>query len=106
MTNIRLYRDSRGQLRGFSVIGHTFSAPAGEDIVCASVSAVSQTAANALETVAGIRPTVAIGDGFLSVRLPKGLTPRQKDIARIILRTAQQGFMDMASAYPEFIRIR
>ena len=48
MTSIRFSRDKSGRLSGFTVVGHTGYAPEGEDIVCAGVSALSQTAVNAL----------------------------------------------------------
>ena len=105
MTNIRIYRNGQGRLCGFSVIGHTGSAPAGEDIVCAGVSALAQTAANALETVAGIRPILHMGDGFMSVRLPRELDPGKLFVARIILKTVQQGFTDIVASYPQYVRI-
>jgi len=105
MTSIRLYRDRRGLLRGFSVIGHTGSAEAGEDIVCAGVSALSQTAVNALESVAGIEAIFHLGEGYLSVRLPRGLSARARHTAQVILRTVRQGLNDIATAYPQYVRI-
>lgn len=105
MTSVRIYRGRRGQVSGFSVIGHAGSAPQGEDIVCAGLSALAQAAVNALETVAGIKTTPRIGEGFLSVRLPRGLTKRELRTARIILRTAEQGFIDIAAAYPHYVRV-
>lgn len=105
MTSIRIYRDRRGLLLGFSVIGHTGSAAAGEDIVCAGVSALAQTAVNALEAVAGVPTTPRMGEGYLSVRLPRGLRARALNTAQIILRTVRQGFDDIATAYPQHVRI-
>ncbi|MCL1964007.1 MAG: ribosomal-processing cysteine protease Prp [Firmicutes bacterium] len=105
MTSIRIYRNRRGRLRGFSVIGHTGSAPAGGDIVCAGISALAQTAVNALETVGRIKTTPHIGEGYLSVRLPRGLAARELHRARIILRTVRQGFIDIAASYPHHVRV-
>lgn len=105
MTLIRLYRDRRGSLTGFSVIGHAGQAPEGEDIVCAAISALSLTAANALTSVAGFQPLLHVGDGFLSVRLPRRLTPTMRRTADIILKTAERGFSDIAAAYAEYVRI-
>ncbi len=105
MTSVRFYRDRRGRLTGFSVIGHAGSAPSGEDIVCAGISALTVTAVNAIETVAGARTTPHTGAGFLSVRLPKGLPAAKRHSARIILRTVRQGLLDMAKSYPAYVRI-
>ncbi len=105
MTSIRFYRSQAGHLRGFSVIGHTGSAPAGEDIVCAGISALSITAANALESVAGVTPRTHVRDGFLSVRLPANMSAKTRFAAQVILRTARQGFSDMAVSYPQYVRV-
>lgn len=105
MTHIRFYRDARGRLSGYSIIGHAGSAPAGEDIVCAGISALTQTGVNALSAIAEARPRLHYGDGFLSVRLPATLSRRQRHRARVILRTVEQGLYDMAAAYPEYMRI-
>lgn len=106
MTNIRFYRDTRGLLRGFSIVGHTGSAPAGEDIVCAGVSALSQTAVNALEGVAGIKVSLHMSDGYLGVRLPKGLDAKKLYNAQVILRTVRQGLQGIAATYPQYVRMR
>ena len=105
MTCVRFYRDSHDRLVGFSAIGHAGAGDYGEDIVCAGISALTQTAVNALEAIAGIQVRLHIGDGYLSIRLPKGLGARQRYDAQIILRTAQQGLKDMAQAYPQYLRI-
>ncbi|MDR0897269.1 MAG: ribosomal-processing cysteine protease Prp [Oscillospiraceae bacterium] len=105
MTRIRVFRSPGGGLRGFSVAGHTGAGSAGEDIVCAGVSALAQTAVNALEAIAGVHARVQIAPGLLVLRLPEGLSPRRRRSAQIILQTALQGFTDIAAAYPLNVRI-
>ncbi|MDR0928205.1 MAG: ribosomal-processing cysteine protease Prp [Oscillospiraceae bacterium] len=105
MTRIRVFRGASGGLRGFSVAGHTGAGGAGNDIVCAGVSALAQTAVNALEAIAGVRARVIIAPGLLVLRLPEGIPPRRRRDAQIILRTALQGFTDIAAAYPLNVRI-
>ena len=72
MTSVRFCRDSRGRLCGFTVLGHTGYAPEGEDIVCAGVSALTQTAVNALETVAHAPASVIVRSGFFEREAPQG----------------------------------
>jgi len=105
MTRVRFYRGRCGRVTGFSVIGHAGQAPAGEDIVCAGISAVAISAVNALESVAGIKASLHIGEGFLSVRRPKNLPPLKAHDARVILRTARRGLIDMAATYPQYMRV-
>jgi len=105
MIGVRFYLCRSGRLLGFRITGHAGSAPHGEDIVCAGISALAQTAANALETVAGLDPIIHTGDGFLDLRLPKGLSRRQRRAADIILRTVEQGLRDIALAYAQHVKI-
>ena len=105
MTSVRFRRDKSGRLSGFTVVGHTGYAPEGEDIVCAGVSALSQTAVNALEAVAGVEAKVIIRSGFLSARLPRGLRAKQRYAAEIILRSVRQGLEDIAKAYPDLVKV-
>ena len=105
MIDVRFHRSQTGRIRGFLITGHAGSAPGGADIVCAGVSALAQTAANALETVAEVEPIVHVKDGFLSVRLPKSLSRRQGKDADIILKTVEQGLRDIADTYAQYITI-
>lgn len=104
MTTVSFLRDARG-LCGIRVSGHAGYAPAGEDIVCAAASVLITTCANALESVAGIRPEVSQKPAMIQVSLPGGLSPTGEHDARIILRTAEQGFLDIAAQYPSYLQI-
>lgn len=106
MTTVSFLRDARG-LCGIRVSGHAGYAPAGEDIVCAAASVLITTCANALESVAGIRPNVSHSERpvMIQVALPGGLSPAGEHDARIILRTAEQGFVDIAAQYPSYLQI-
>ena len=50
MTKIFLYVRGKDDIRGFLSAGHADWAEEGSDIVCAAVSALTQTCVNALET--------------------------------------------------------
>ena len=104
MTTVR-FRTEGNRVTGFDSAGHSGYAEEGEDIVCAAVSALSQTAVNALEAVAGVEPEVIVRSGFLSARLPKGLRAKQRYAAEIILRSVRQGLEDIAKAYPDLVKV-
>ena len=106
MTTVTFLRDARG-LCGIRVSGHAGYAPAGEDIVCAAASVLITTCANALESVAGIRPNMSHSERPVMIQgaLPRGLSPSSEHDARIILRTAEQGFLDIAAQYPSYLQI-
>ncbi len=102
MITVTLLRDGQGRLRGFDCSGHAGYARAGKDIVCAAVSVLTTTCVNALESVAGVEPTVTVRDGAMRAVL----TAVQADIrdAQIILRTFEQGISDIAASYSKHIR--
>ena len=97
---IRVTLRSQGEcITGFDVKGHAGYAEAGQDIVCAAVSVLTITCANALETVAGVKPTVKTSDGCMRLTLPKD----SGHDAQVILQTLRQGLRDLAEQYSRYI---
>ena len=107
MTTVEVYRGPDGLLRGFRAQGHAGAGTSGRDIVCAAVSALTQTAVNALETVAGVQthPTVDEDAGLIECVLPQGLDAQRARTADIVLRTVRQGLMDIQTSYPRYVRV-
>ena len=101
MTTVTLFK-SEGNLTGFMCKGHSGFARAGKDIVCAAVSVLSTTCANALESVAGVVPEIAVDDGYMKIVLPEGCDNHD---AQVILRTFEQGMRDIEASYPKYIQI-
>ena len=101
MTRCVLYtRDDR--VLGFLCAGHAAYADAGRDIVCAAVSVLTETCVNALERVAGVRPVVRTGPGFLAARLPEGVDNQD---ANTLLRGMTEGLRDIQAQYPDHFRL-
>ena len=88
-----------GCITGFEVKGHAGYAEAGQDIVCAAVSILTTTCANALETVAGVKPMVKASEGYMLLALPIG----SGHDAQVILQTLRQGLRDLAEQYSRYI---
>ena len=101
MTRCVLYT-REGQVIGFLCTGHAAYAEAGQDIVCAAVSVLTQTCVNALERVAQVRPMVRTGPGFLAARLPEGTENRD---ANTLLSGMTEGLRDIAAQYPDHFRL-
>ena len=101
MTTVTLFY-SEGKLTGFMCKGHAGFARAGKDIVCAAVSVLSTTCANALESVAGVTPKVEAEDGYMKIMLPEGCDNHD---AQVILRTFEQGMRDIEASYSKYIQI-
>ncbi|MBQ7655258.1 MAG: ribosomal-processing cysteine protease Prp [Clostridia bacterium] len=97
---IRVTLHSQGEcITGFEVTGHAGYAEAGQDIVCAAVSILTATCANALETVAGVKPMVKAKEGHMLLALPNG---SGRD-AQVILRTMRQGLRDLSQEYSRYL---
>ncbi|MHC1785651.1 MAG: ribosomal-processing cysteine protease Prp [Christensenellales bacterium] len=98
MSRVLLLRNAGGDITGFEVRGHAGFAEAGRDIVCAALSFLCTTCANALESVAGAKPRVRQSEALLQVHLTP-LNPA----ASIVFRVFEQGVKDLREAYPEYI---
>lgn len=67
MTKVTVYKNRKGIVFGFEASGHASENLArGEDIYCAAISAITQTACIGLESVARANPSFTVRDGFLS----------------------------------------
>ncbi|MGI5920430.1 MAG: ribosomal-processing cysteine protease Prp [Syntrophomonadaceae bacterium] len=98
------YQDKR--IISFEVNGHAGYAPPGQDIYCAGVSAVTQTALLGLLKHLSHKPVFSAAKGNLTLKLPDALNPEEKEKAQIILSTMETGLLSMQEAYGEFIRVK
>ncbi|MGR6835380.1 ribosomal-processing cysteine protease Prp [Syntrophomonas erecta] len=94
-----------GDIESFIVEGHADYGPEGEDICCAGVSAVTQTALLGLIRHLPIKPAYDIEKGSIKCKLPPSLSPEAEEKARIILSTMEAGLLSMQEAYRDFIQI-
>ncbi len=92
---------------GFTCEGHAGYASSGNDIVCAAVSALTATCANALESVANIQVKVKRRpkDAFLQVLLPENISQDQRHDSQVIIKCLQQGIGDLAAQYPKYVHL-
>ncbi|MCH4886664.1 ribosomal-processing cysteine protease Prp [Acidaminobacter sp. JC074] len=89
--------------------GHAGFADHGEDIVCAAISVLMQTAVNSLEKVAGIPENRIIlemdEDGYMYLEKPAKLDEAMDVKAEIVLQTVLTGLEGIAEAYPQYIKL-
>ncbi len=103
MTRVRIFREGK-HIQGFEISGHTGYADHGEDIVCAAISAVSQTCAIGITEVLRIKAdTFADGEsGLLRLSLPTGESSGE---AQAVLATMIAGLKSIQDQYPDYLRI-
>jgi len=101
MINIEIVRNSDQAMVGFSVIGHANTAPHGQDIVCAGISALTQTAALGLDRQLKKKIHIKIASGNLKLNLldkPDALT-------NAVLETMLIGLTEIRNLNPKSVRI-
>ena len=105
MTNVVFLMSNEG-IRGFRITDHTGDADHGQDIVCAAISALGQTAVMGLQDVVGVDCSVEIRDAFLCCELPKKLTNEKWSESQVLLQTLMKGLTAIQAEYPDYLRIR
>lgn len=110
MITAKIYKDENDNIMRYSVSGHANYAEYGYDIVCAGVSALTQTVLISLVEVCGIEENsilYKIDDetGFLDVSLPKNIEAFKLERAQILLSSLVIGINSMIESYPEYINL-
>lgn len=87
--------------------GHTSYGVEGEDIVCAGLSSVVQTAVLGLMSVVGIDVGLVRDDerGYLKFSIPEGLDEVQEIQCDAILNTMLCGISDLHEGFSDFIEL-
>ena len=104
-TTICITRDKGHHAVAFEVKGHSGYADAGEDIVCAAVSAITQTAALGLSEVLKLNIELQIADGHLTCILPMIEKESLREQADVIVNTMQAGLQNLVKEYSSYIKI-
>lgn len=108
MTLIKITRNKQGQIVSVSLDGHTDYGEEGEDIVCAGISTLAQTAALGLLSVAQVNIKFARGESnipYFAFTLPNDLTQSQRHDSDVILNTMMLGMRDLCEGYSKYIKL-
>ncbi len=94
-------------VKGFSVRGHAGYKPRGEDIVCAAVSMLAQTALLGLNRYikSGLKYYIDDEAGVLKCTLPDRLSGTKAIRAEAILETTITGLKNLQKNYSQHIRV-
>ena len=106
-TTVTFLKRSDGALLGYRANGHSGYAEAGADIVCAAISALTQTTLNGLKNV--LKAPVMFDqddDGaFIEAILTPEASEDQIRQAQLLLVTLEQGLQAIQREYPRNLRI-
>ena len=106
-STVTFWKRSDGALIGYTANGHSGYAEAGADIVCAAISALTQTTLNGLKNV--LKAPVMFDqddDGaFIEAILTPEATETQIQQAQLLLLTLLEGLQAIQREYPRNLRI-
>lgn len=98
MTKIQIFING-DDIIGFSAEGHTGFAERGEDIVCAAISVLTQTAVIGLKQEIGLDVKVQMKDGMLSCMLPESIRDEFWQQGQVVLRVMYAGLRAILQEY-------
>ena len=101
MIRVRISTAADGKISGYEVTGHSGTAARGEDIICAGVSALTQTALLGIGEYLHREASYKVASGKLIMRLKDA--PDTETEA--ILRTMLLGIREIETLHPEAVRI-
>ncbi len=104
MTNIELIYNDNNKIEKVTVNGHA-NYSNGDDIVCASVSTLTQTAILGLVKVVGLDINYDVEDGFLTFDIPQDLSYEDGIMVDAIMQTMKEGLLDLESGYKKFVKL-
>lgn len=106
MTNVKVTK-KLGHITEIECDGHTGYGVEGEDIVCAALSSVVQTAALGLMSVVGININLVRDDsrGYLKFSIPNVLNETEQLQVDAILNTMLCGIGDLNQGFSDFIEL-
>ena len=86
--------------------GHTGYGCEGEDIVCAALSSIVQTALlGLLHNVRGVQYRRDDESGYLAIDLPRDMTESERHDADVITGTMLLGISDLHEGFSDFIEL-
>ena len=107
MINVTIVK-SNNKIITIEATGHSGYAESGSDIVCASVSSLTQALINGLIEVVKINPKYVIDEEIphLSVALPKDLNEEKLKQAQVLMKSTYLALKQVADGYKKFIKIK
>lgn len=105
MTHVAVTRRNN-RIVSVECTGHTGYGEQGEDIVCAALSSIVQTAALGLLQVVGVKLDYRTDErGYFKMALPDDLDEKVRHDCDTVLETMLLGVADLNQGYSDFIEL-
>ncbi len=93
------------RITGFSVSGHSGYAEAGQDIVCAAISAVVSMAEATINEVCGAKAKVRVKDEQARVTLMLPVSCDEEESVQAVLAGMMLYLCSLRDEYPDYIEV-
>ena len=93
------------RITGFSISGHSGYAEAGQDIVCAAVSAVVTMAEATINDVCGAKAKVRVKDEQARITLTLPVSCDEEETVQAVLAGMMITLAGMRDDYPDYIEV-
>ena len=93
------------RINGFSISGHSGYAEAGQDIVCAAISAVVTMAEATINEVCGAKAKVRVKDEQARITLTLPVSCDEEETVQAILAGMMITLCGMRDDYPDYIEV-
>lgn len=102
MIRAKIYTQDDGKVTGFSIEGHANTAPAGQDIYCAGVSALSQSAFLCIKDYLGRE----IDSDFAHGKLMMKLKNPADELTEAVFQTMLIGMREIEKIAPKIVQVK
>ena len=93
------------RITGFSVSGHSGYAEAGQDIVCAAISAVVTMAEATINDVCGAKAKVRVKDDQARITLTLPTSCDEEESVQAVLSGMMLTLISLREDYPDYIEV-
>lgn len=95
----------RGRSAGFLLKGHADYGAYGEDIVCAGISAITQTAILGITEVLKLKAQTSFEEGNALCLLSEDTPEEEAKLADVVFKTMETGLQSLAQGYPKALKL-
>ncbi|NMA17729.1 MAG: ribosomal-processing cysteine protease Prp [Clostridiaceae bacterium] len=99
MIRAAFQRDDCGRIVSFAMTGHSGYATSGQDIVCAGVSAIAQTAIGSLQELAAMNPDYRLDDGHIACHVTYPEDAEHALIGSSLMESVRIGCIQIQDSY-------
>ena len=94
-----------GRITGFTVSGHSGYAEAGQDIVCAAISAVVSMAETTINDVCGAKAKVRVKEEDARITLTLPASCDEEEAVQTVLAGRMLTLCSLRDDYPDYIEV-